>query len=264
MIYFSSLLLKRFPNLLKQLTDSGLKFELLFHTKDIWARDYMPVGSGNGNYVQFDYHPSYLKDYDTIRTNANNCSPKHINVQQSSLIVDGGNVVYNNKYVVLTDTVYLENNGLSKAEAVMELQRCFPSKKIIIIPTEIGDLFGHADGMLRFVNDNTVLVNNYYQLGYTTAFINELFGKLKKEGLKILLCPYLPEDRITTYGVPSANGNYINYLQTVDSIYLPQFNIDTDIIAYNFFVTNFAKTIVPIDCEELAEYGGLLNCISWS
>ena len=40
----------------------NIKYKLLNNTKDIWARDYMPVKTKSGKYVSFRYEPSYLDD----------------------------------------------------------------------------------------------------------------------------------------------------------------------------------------------------------
>jgi len=109
----------------------------------------MPVYLGGAEYVQFNYDPSYLKGYDNLKTNTSKCLPKGMQVITSSLIVDGGNVVSSKRHVVLTDAVYSENKSLSKVEVDRKLQSCFPSKRIIIIPTEpcavvlSSGLYGH-------------------------------------------------------------------------------------------------------------------------
>ena len=41
------------------------------------------------------------------------------------------------------------------------LTELFEVDKIIFIPTDEDDIFGHADGMVRFIDDDTVLINNY-------------------------------------------------------------------------------------------------------
>ena len=64
-IYFSALLEKKyFPfynRLVKLFKDNNLNCEFVEGTNDIWMRDFMPVKSTDGKYIQFDYHPKYLK-----------------------------------------------------------------------------------------------------------------------------------------------------------------------------------------------------------
>lgn len=61
----------------------------------------------------------------------------------------------------------------------------------------------------------------------------------------------------------SAVGCYLNYLATEKSIFLPVFGVDTDNEAIELAKNIFDKTIIPVNINEIAEYGGLLNCISW-
>jgi hypothetical protein len=71
--------------------------------------------------------------------------------------------------------------------------------------------------------------------------INKLFYVFISERLNILQCPYFPEDRITQNGVPSVKRNYVNFLETENTIYLPQFNIKSYEEALLFFITHFKK-----------------------
>ncbi len=61
----------------------------------------------------------------------------------------------------------------------------------------------------------------------------------------------------------SAVGCYLNYLATEKSIFLPVFGVDTDNEAIELAKNIFYKTIIPVNINEIAEKGGLLNCISW-
>ena len=66
-IYFSSLLKQKkylpFCNrLVKLFKDNSLNCKFVERTNDIWMRDFMPVKSMAGKYIQFDYHPIYLKN----------------------------------------------------------------------------------------------------------------------------------------------------------------------------------------------------------
>ena len=58
------------------------------------------------------------------------------------------------------------------------------------------------------------------------------------------------------------NDNF-NFLETEKTIFLPMFGVDTDNGAINKAKSVFNKKIIPVNINEIAEYGGLLNCISW-
>ena len=62
-----------------------------------------------------------------------------------------------------------------------------------------------------------------------------------------------------------ANGDYINYLQMENCIIVPTFDIDSDDAAIKKLEEIFkGKTIRTINCNEIANDGGVFNCISWN
>lgn len=67
-IYFSKLLSTNpkysgtYNRILGNLKQFGLAPKLLDETKDIWARDYMPIQVNENRYIQYRYEPNYLND----------------------------------------------------------------------------------------------------------------------------------------------------------------------------------------------------------
>ena len=64
-IYFSELLETKFPKCFSDIMESlrGLKVEpnFLEKTKDIWARDYMPIQINDKEFIEYRYDPDYLQ-----------------------------------------------------------------------------------------------------------------------------------------------------------------------------------------------------------
>lgn len=158
MLYFSSLL-KANPqyslsaeNLFSALSDSGEKFTLFDGAKDIWARDYMPIKTKSGQYISFRYEPHYLKGYERRRTDYCNDIAPHfaLPVTYSNINLDGGNVVFSpsKTKAVITDRVFSENPEYDKNNLLLELENLLEAE-IIIIPSLISDMTGHADGVVR-------------------------------------------------------------------------------------------------------------------
>lgn len=50
------------------LNDHKINYQLLDYTKDIWAKDYMPIQVKKDKYIQFTYDPEYLKGSNTQTT----------------------------------------------------------------------------------------------------------------------------------------------------------------------------------------------------
>ncbi len=263
MLYFSSIL-KSNPkyslsaeNLFSVLSDSREEFALFAGAKDIWARDYMPVKTKSGKYISFRYEPSYLKGYEIQRTDYRKDIAPHFNlpITYSNINLDGGNVVFSpsRSKAVITDRVFSENTEYDKNTLLTELENLLEAE-IIIIPSLKSDMTGHADGVVRFVNENTVIGNaSPYKNGYE----QKVKSALKKHGISVLDFPYFDSAGI------SAVGSYLNFLETEKQIFLPVFGDAQDEAAVKCAKEVFDKEIIPVNINGIAEEGGVLNCISW-
>lgn len=155
--YFSKLLKSWYPKVFERIENTliahNIPIELLSHTKDIWARDYMPIALSNGSFVQYNYHPDYLSEERKYQSDpALVSSNLELLITKCPLIIDGGNVVKSEKAVIMTDKVFSENSGqLSKQEVIDLLKTHFGISKIYFIPWDKdAEKYGHSDGMLRF------------------------------------------------------------------------------------------------------------------
>ena len=263
MLCFSSLL-KTNPkyslsaeNLFSVLSGSGEKFTLFDGAKDIWARDYMPVRTKSGKYISFRYEPSYLVDDPQLRTNYKADIAPHFNlpITYSNINLDGGNVVYSpsKTKAVITDRVFTENPEAERDKLIIELE-CLFEAEITVIPSLKSDVTGHADGVVRFVDENTAVGNaSPYKNGYE----QKVKRALKKHGISVVDFPYFDSKGI------SAVGSYLNFLETGKHIFLPVFGDAQDEAAVKCAKEVFDKEIIPVNINGIAEEGGVLNCISW-
>jgi len=113
--------------------------------------------------------------------------------------------------------------------------------------------------MVRFLNDNTVLVNDYSK--ETSEFQGKFLLPLYRAGLDWIEIPYNPYDNKSKI---QARGIYINYLEIGNHIILPVFGMKEDNIALKKFEELFrGRTISTVNCNEIADEGGILNCITW-
>ena len=264
MLYFSSLLKTDLKysssakNLFPILSNCGEKFTLFDGAKDIWARDYMPVKTKSGEYVSFRYEPSYLDGFPELRTDFRKDIAPNFNIKNlvySDINLDGGNAVFSpsKETVIISDRVFSENLKYSSAELVQELENLLEAG-VIIIPSLRLDMTGHADGMVRFVDENTVVTNaSLSPYGFET----KVKKSLQNYGFNVIDFPYFDSKG------DSAVGCYLNFLETEQSIFLPVFDVETDNIALDTAKSLFDKIIIPVNINEIAIKGGLLNCISW-
>jgi len=131
--------------------------------------------------------------------------------------------------------------------------------------------------MVRFLNESEVIVSEYRykwekggeniekdEYDFEKYQMNKLAKFLEDEGFVVHRMPN---------GIPkqndefeSAEGNYTNYLRVEDKIFLPQYGVkEQDRSALNALIKAGIKkeNIIPIpECNELAELGGVLNCIT--
>ena len=132
--------------------------------------------------------------------------------------------------------------------------------EIIIIPAENDDMTGHADGMVRFVNRNTILGN---KLADEYKYWREKIQKIiDKNGWNYIDVPFFePKDPKHPL---SAVGIYVNYLEVNNLIVLPVFGRDEDKQAIDIIQNAFPDRIIEtINYNDVAQEGGLLNCTTW-
>lgn len=269
-VYFSKKLHsdKRFTEtynaLAKILEKHLIKHDFLEATKDIWCRDYMPIQIDKGKFVQFRYEPSYLKDDLELQSDPKEvCKANNINPQFTKINLDGGNVVNWTDRVIITDRVFTENPEYSrKTKLISEIEKLL-EVEIIVIPQIKSDMTGHADGMIRFVNRNTVLGNDREQeFKYWKDGINKV---MKENGIEYIDIPFL--DHKEKKYPDHAIGCYVNYLEVGNLIVLPIFETENnkDQEVYDKFREIFPdKKVETINYNEIGLHGGLLNCTTWT
>ena len=261
MIYFSSLInspkyRSAADRISAALKEENVAFSYIENTKDIWLRDFMPVKTKSGKHISFLYEPSYLENDKDLRTNYRDIEKQMpVKITYSEINLDGGNVVFSpsKDKAIISDRVFSENPGRQQNELITELQNLLEAK-VIIIPSLKSDMTGHADGMVRFVDENTVIGND---TGTKYGLESKIKKVLKKENIAVMDFPYFESKGI------SANGCYLNFLETEKSIFLPVFGAPDDKRAIEAANRIFTKKIVPIEINEIAVDGGCLNCISW-
>lgn len=272
-VYLSSLLLYRYPeftdNLKKILTEEGISVRFLSGAKDIWCRDFMPVQISKEKFIQFEYKPDYLVGFEDRRTNPYAVEPRIEPIFHSKLVIDGGNVIKQGSTAILTNKIFKENPAFRnhKPKLIQQLSYELEVEKIVIIPRDSSDISGHADGMVRFVSENTVIINEYLESDrYSPSFVGKSVRVLESQGIRVVgTLPYRAFNRRNRDGDYTAIGCYMNYLEVDNLIVFPTFGISEDFTAFEKIQQFFpSKRIIQLGCREIAEEGGVLNCISWN
>ncbi len=266
-LYLADTLPIYYPNFFEQfekaLNKYSINYKLLPNTNDVWAVDYMPIQIEQHKYVQFIYKPSYLKTKKDLKSISNVtaiCEQIGIETIKSDILLDGGNVIRTTDKVIMTERVFTENPTIERKDLIDELQNIFQVDKLFMLPEYPDEMTGHADGLIRFLDEQTVLINSFTA---EEKEFSEVFEKaVQKTGLDYIKIPYNPNGNKNDI---QANGLYINFLQMDGVIFLPTFGLNEDDLALKQFEQLFeGQDIVPVNGNEIANEGGILNCISWN
>ena len=273
-LYLSSLLKSEFAQFwadLKLILDRhSIKYRWIEHTKSIWCRDYMPVQVSKNEYIQFKYFPDYYIDYKyigslTLQYELEYKKPGNLSFEMD-MLVDGGNIVRSEHKVIMTEKVFKDNSNRRQDIVTKKLKKTLGVDKIYFIPTEPRDITGHSDGMVRFLDENTLLVNEFTG---SLSWMNKLNRSLKMADLKRIPFPYIPSEQKKN-GAYTAHGCYINYAQIGNLILFPQFGGQytaadkTAVKKIKEYYPAPKYTVEPINADSIAWDGGVLNCCTWN
>ncbi|MEI6556496.1 MAG: agmatine deiminase family protein [Paludibacter sp.] len=267
-VYFSELLKAKesFQKIEQILEKHQINFAFLKDTKDIWARDYMPIQIDMNRFVQFRYEPSYLKEYPHLQSNPKVvCKSNGFTSDYSEINLDGGNIVKWTDRVILNDRVFSENPQYPDRKAlVSEIGRKL-NAEVIIIPQIKSEMTGHADGLVRFKDEKTIIGNN---LNDEYKYWGNAMKKVIQEyGFKYIEMPVFDYKVQYKNKSMSAIGCYMNYLEIGNLIIFPVFELEgnKDAEALNLMSDLYPTKIIEcININEIALKGGLMNCISWN
>ena len=185
-------------------------------------------------------------------------------LSNDQLIEDGGNVVDNHYGKAIISERFFENSNFSsikpRQKLIQTLEQSINSS-VLFIP-DPGDTTGHADGVVSFIEPDTLLIADYPNTAsYTTLknLVNKTFPDLK-----IVRMP-CPESNISAWKGRSAVGVYVNILYTDSSVYVPTFKKPAndknaiDIVKAN---VKSGRKVKAVDTARLSRLGGSVRCMT--
>lgn len=273
-VYLSKWLLAEHPQFCRSLTslmtDLGIQWDWLKYTNDYWARDYMPIQLEKEDFLKYRYNPDYLQlspdDRKTITPCRRACKAASISYRETSLVIDGGNMVLCGEYVVMTDKIF-EENRYSKGDPVFVafLENELGHKVIFIPWTRHGEIsdpnidrYGHSDGFIKYCGGNRILLSNHgEEYPEEAARIRE---ELERYGFEVTEMRFDVSKQNRDY-----NWAYINFLQVGSNIIMPVFGIEEDIQARKYIQEAFPYCrISSIRMRRVVDQGGALHCVTWN
>ena len=221
----------------------------------IWVRDYMPIQVCKSKFVRFNYSPDYLKDSPEYKPDTSAIlSDLGIQFVDSDIIIDGGNVISCGDKVIMTAKIIRENPHYQRNKLIDTLSQLLEAE-IILIPEDKYDEYGHADGMVRYMGNGSVLLNNYCD-----------FDKSLRKKLLSALNPYfeIVELHYDTY--TDKSWAYINFLHVGQHIFVPMLKDKLAGIAFKQIAAAYPQCDCHQiwGCDNIVREGGALNCCSWN
>lgn len=266
---------------------------------DIWIRDFGTIHPGKPvkvgylplyldrewtDYVQGTFF-NFLKSYG-IQVNKKNLTDKPEYPTKDKLTVDyypdlyidGGNVVDDFKTTaILTSRVIDENKHLKDLNSGIEaLKQVLAYPKIVIVSalgTVEEDTTGHSDGMVSFIDDNTVAYAQQ-EKDVEDKLVSELKAGLGPDVKLVKLPSFFFDEKDTHYNFSSACGVHANALVTNDYVYMPTFGEDPENIkvgysvandnyVYDIIRNNTKKTVIKVPVpHKVCIAGGDVRCLS--
>jgi agmatine deiminase len=224
----------------------------------------MPIQTDKDRFVQFRYEPTYLKDYLKLQSDPKSvCELNNVMPIFSKINLDGGNVVKWTDKVLITERIYSENPEFNDRGQLIKEIETFLESEVIIIPQIKSDFTGHADGLVKLIDSNTILGNDLdFEYKYWSKAMRNLIASKNFKYINMPIFEYKEKEF-----PDSAIGCYMNYLEIGDLIVFPIFEVsgNKDKEAIDLMTELFPnKTIEPININPVAREGGLMNCITWN
>ncbi len=236
---------------------------------DIWLRDFgtanaaAPVmfrytaagqGGGPGGQAAADRVQDALTDL---------ASRAALKYESSELLNDGGNFVDDYSGNAVVSRKFLRDNGLSEDEGRRRLRRLTGIRHVAFIDADEQGGLEHADGVVAFIDTNTLLVNSYPD---DPEYARDLKADLRRglPGVEIVevVTPY-DDSEVLDERFGSACGLYTNALVTRSRIYLPQFGLSEDRIALETVRAATRRQVVGVAAHQVCFMGGGVRCMSW-
>lgn len=245
-------------HLLGVLHSLNIEWSFLHHTSSpfhIWARDYMPIQVNKEKFVRFNYNPDYLKDCPEYKPDTSAIlSDLGIQVIDSDIIVDGGNVISCGDKVIMTDKIIRENPHYRPNTLIDTLSQLMEAE-IVLIPEDKYDEYGHADGMVRYMDNDYILLNNYCD-----------FDKTLRKKLLSALSPHFEIVELHYNSYTEKSWSYLNFLHLGQHIFVPMLEDNLAGIAFRQIAEAYPECGCHQiwGCDNIVREGGALNCCTWN
>lgn len=258
--------------------------EIKCAVNDIWLKDFMgfnvkrkivkPLGTSNACNCKVNIEEE--KKFNTIIEELiTNEYQKEL--KQLPLVMDGGNMVTNGKIGFISNKILLDNPKKSKEEILGIISDELGITPILVENNKY-DKVGQISAYMQFINKNTIAISQYpdlKELSYDNEYLEHLVKEATDLGLEVIRLREIPcyENTKCTFGEDKknctlgSNGTFINFLIINGLAIIPEYSDLEDIWECNQYnkelLSIYFDNVVSINCDKLAEVGGLLNSITF-
>lgn len=233
---------------------------------DIWMRDFTTVNPSSPVEFRYTYASMSQDESEEVQLSFDRFADSYeITRKQSELLLDGGNIVDDYNGRVITTTHFLKDNNLSYTQWKKKLNDILWAKQVAIIESD-DEILGHSDGMVSWIDDNVLAVNDYSNTD--PELHRNVIAELEESfpWVKIVLIPVEFDDNKgydNDKGIWSACGININLVLTNNALYVPTFWNSNDKKAIDVIRKNTTKEIIEIDAKWVCNMGWSVRCLTW-
>ena len=154
----------------------------------------------------------------------------------------------------MTDKIFRENSHYDRGVLIYTLSQLLEAE-VVLIPEDCYDEYGHADGMVRYMGEGRVLLNNYCD-----------FDKVLRKRLLTALNPHFGIAELHYGAYTERSWAYINFLHVGQHVLIPMIE---DKLGERAFI-QISDAFPQCKCHPVYHYknivreGGALNCSTWN
>jgi len=209
---------------------------LHFITDDVWMRDYGPTSIliGTDQRPAFIWNPYYIRAQNYYKFDADAAAALSMNldipVYRLPMVIEGGNIITDGKgTVMIMESVLDVNPDIDKQKLKTIAKDYFGCTRLITFPQCKGEITGHIDMIIKFVDEDIVMVcssekgfkwyNDFENMASELSKMKSVNGK-----------PYT----VIRVPMPKTSNNsknvwsYINSLTLNKKVIVPIFNVPED------------------------------------
>ena len=231
---------------------------------DIWIRDFTTVNPIDPVQFKYTWASMTQQESEEVQGSFNDFANAYqIQRATATLLIDGGNIVDNYNGKVITTTRFLEDNNLTIEDGKTALKNLLGATQVAIIePDE--EVLAHSDGMVSWIDDNVLLVNDYSDdTGFRDAVLTELQQSFPSVTILEVPVDYTTNPPGVWEGFESACGVNLNATVTHNYIYVPTFGMAHEAATLEIIRDNTSRSVVEIDARNVCPMGGSVRCLTW-